>query len=243
MASSRLPGKVLADIAGAPMLARVVDRARRARILDEIVVATSTDREDDQIQELCAERGYACFRGEPMDVLDRFLRAARQYRAEVVVRLTADCPLIDPDVIDETVGGFLGTDPPVDFAANRLPGRRSSPIGLDTEVCSMSALERAWREADQPHQREHVMPYLYEQPGRFRTLLFWNHANHGHHRWTVDTPEDLELVRRIFERFAGRDIFSWTEVLELFEREPSLANLNAAAAHKSEYDVDPRWSR
>ncbi len=243
MASTRLPGKVLADIEGSPMLARVVVRAQRARTLNEIVVATSTDRDDDQIQELCAERGYACFRGDPMDVLDRIYQAARIHRAKVVVRLTADCPLIDPEVIDETVIAFLEAEPPVDFAANRLPGRRSSPIGLDTEVCWMAALERAWRGADLPHQREHVMPYLYDHPGRFRTLLIWNHADHSHHRWTVDTPEDLELVRRIYERFDGRDAFAWTEILGLFEREPSLANLNAAAAHKSEYDVDSRWSR
>ena len=225
------------------MLARVVDRARRARELDELVVATTTNTQDDVIESLCLKRVYPCFRGHAIDVLDRIYQAARHYRADVVVRLTADCPLIDPEVIDGTVEGFLSADPPVDFAANRLPGRRSSPIGLDTEVCSMAALERAWREADQPHQREHVMPYLYEQPGRFRTLLVWNDADHSHHRWTVDTPEDLALVRRIFKHFNGRDTFSWRDVLGLFEREPSLANLNARVAHKSEYDVDPRWGR
>ena len=243
MASSRLPGKVLAEIGGQPMLARVVDRARRARSLAEVVVATSTAPEDGQIQNLCGVRAYACYRGSPIDVLDRIYQAARHHHSDVVVRLTADCPLIDPQVIDDTVEAFLRADPPVDFAANRLPGRRSSPVGLDTEVCSMAALERAWREADQPHQREHVMPYLYEQPGQFRTLLVWNEADYSHHRWTVDTPEDLALVRRVFEHFDGQDTFGWREVLVLYESEPSLAKLNAGVVHKSEFDVDARWKR
>ncbi len=243
MASSRLPGKVLADIEGTPMLVRVVERARRARTLDTLVVATTLDVEDDAIAGLCEERGFACHRGSTMDVLDRFYQAARQHQADVVVRLTADCPLIDPEVIDQTVGAFLDADPPVDFAANRLPGRRSSPIGLDTEVCSMAALERAWREADQVHQREHVMPYLYDEPGRFRTLQVWDDHDYSHYRWTVDTPEDLELVRRVYSYFNGRDTFSWKEVLELVEREPWLAKINAEVAHKTEYEVDSRWGR
>jgi spore coat polysaccharide biosynthesis protein SpsF len=243
VASSRLPGKVLADIAGEPMLVRVVERARRAGALHEVVVATTTDPADDSIAELCAGRGYPCERGSALDVLDRVYRAAVRHGAQVVVRLTADCPLIDPEVIDETVRGFLDADPTVDFAANRLPGRRQSPVGLDVEVCSLQALERAWREAEQPNQREHVMPYLYEPPGRFRTLIVWEHADLGHHRWTVDTPEDLELVRQVYRHFGGRDDFGWTEVLDLLEQEPGLASLNLDARHKSEFDVDSRWAR
>jgi len=241
MASSRLPGKVLADIGGQPMLVRVVERARRARLLAKLVVATSTDSDDDPIAAVCAERGYDCHRGDPLDVLDRYVQTARRFEAEVIVRLTGDCPLIDPEVIDRTVAAFLEANPPVDFAANRLPGRRSSPIGLDTEVCSMAALERAWREADQAHQREHVMPYLYDEPGRFRTLLVWDDKDYSHHRWTVDTPEDLELVRQVYDHFDGRDTFSWKEVLDLVEREPWLANINADVKHRAEFDVDTRW--
>lgn len=232
MGSRRLPGKVLVEIAGRPMLALVVDRARRAETPDQVVVATSENATDNPIADLCAARGYPCYRGDEEDVLDRIYQAARRHRARAVVRLTGDCPLIDPDVIDHTVREFFRTG--VDFAANRLPPpwRRSYPIGLDTEVCTFEALERAWREADQPHQREHVLPYLYEEEGRFRTLLVHHEPDYGHLRWTVDTPEDLELVRRIFEHFDGRDDFSWTEVLDLFRRRPDLARINARVRHK-----------
>ena len=105
----------------------------------------------------------------------------------------------------------------------------------------MAALERAWREADQAYQREHVMPYLYVEPGRFRTLLVWDDKDYSHHRWTVDTLEDLELVRQVYDHFDGRDTFSWKEVLDLVEREPWLANINADVKHRAEFDVDTRW--
>lgn len=227
MGSTRLPGKILADIGGRPMLSRVVERARRAALLDGVLVATTTSADDDAVEWLCRECGYAVTRGHPTDVLDRYYQAARAEGADVVVRLTADCPVIDPTVIDQVVGAFLAADPPVDFAANRLPDDRTFPIGLDTEVCSFAALAQAWSEAKEPYQREHVMPYLYEAPGRFRTLLICSPRDLSHLRWTVDTAEDLELLRRIYAHFGRRDDFSWSEVLELVEREPSLAMINA----------------
>jgi spore coat polysaccharide biosynthesis protein SpsF len=232
MASTRLPGKVLADIGGKPMLVRVVERAGRARSIDALVVATTTDASDEAVAAHCAERGITCFRGHPTDVLDRFYRAGSGARAEVVVRLTADCPVIDPLVIDEVVSAFLAAEPPVDFATNRLPWERTYPIGLDTEVCTFEALEIAWREARQPHEREHVMPYLYEVPGRFRILHVKAPRDFGHLRWTVDTAEDLQLIRKVYAAFGGRDDFTWREVLDLFDREPSLAALNAGVRHK-----------
>lgn len=227
MGSTRLPGKILADIGGQPMLARVVERARRASTLNGVMVATTTQPADDDVERLCRQRGYDVFRGHPTDVLDRYYQAARAAGADVVVRLTADCPVIDPAVIDKVVRAFLTADPPIDFAANRLPDDRSFPIGLDTEVCSFDALARAWAEARESYQREHVMPYLYETPGRFRTLLVRSERDLSHLRWTVDTAEDLELLRRIYAHFAGRDDFGWGEVLALMEREPSLAVINA----------------
>ncbi|MCJ7625376.1 MAG: glycosyltransferase family protein [Anaerolineaceae bacterium] len=240
MASSRLPGKVLKDIQGRPMLAWVVDRASYASSLDGIGVATTIDSTDDPIAALCREMKYSVYRGSSHDVLDRIYQAALLHRAEVIVRLTADCPLIDPVVIDHTVNEFFRTG--VDFAANRLPPpwKRTYPNGLDTEVCTLDALERAWREADKPHQREHVMPYLYEEEGRFRTFLVNHEPDYGHLRWTVDTPEDLELIQQVFARFEGRDDFSWEEILELFEREHELAKINAAVHHKTAHDIDER---
>lgn len=253
MASSRLPDKVLLDIGGEPMLARVYQRTQRARWVDQVVVATTTDPGDDPITELCAARTYPYVRGSTTDVLDRYYQAARKFDADVIVRITADCPLIDPEVIDVTVAALYGRksadldrmsdDRPLrDFAANRLPPpwKRTYPIGLDTEVCTFEALEKAWEEADQPHQREHVMPYLYEEEGRFRVVVVNHEPDLGSLRWTVDTAEDLELVRQLFTRFGNRDDFSWQDVLALFEAEPDLAAINAEVPHKDVFEVDDR---
>lgn len=264
MGASRLPGKVLLDIEGEPMLVRVVERTKRAKSLTEILVATSLEKADDPIEQLCTAKGYICYRGSQQDVLDRYYQAARAYSADVIVRITADCPVIDPLVIDQTVAAFWGygkkmiteTDglvevgspteisspPKWDFAANRLPPpwQRTFPIGLDTEVSTFSALERAWEEATQAHQREHVMPYLYENENLFRILLVNHDPDYGHLRWTVDTAQDLELIREIYSRFEGRDDFSWLEVLELIKRDPDLAEINRGVSHHDYRDVDSR---
>jgi len=266
MGSSRLPGKVMLDIGGVPMLRRVVERTRRAETVHEVIVATTTEPEDAAIQALCDEMGYPCMRGSLHDVLDRYYQAGRMAQAEIVVRITADCPLIDPRLIDRTVYAFLGrVEPqdqylsklqahpllwspenwlafPFDFAANRLPPPwgRTYPIGLDTEVCSFEALESAWQEADQPYQREHVLPYLYEYRDRFRTLLVNHTQDFGSLRWTVDVPEDLELVRQIYAHFQNQDDFSWLDVLELVQQNPRLLKVNAQVRHKNYNEFDLR---
>jgi len=237
MASTRLPGKVLADIAGQSMLARVVMRARRSKRIDRLVVATSTESRDDPIVALCEQMEFEYSRGSALDVLDRYFQVSQEFEAQTVVRLTADCPVIDPDVIDQTIEEFFAAEPAADFAANRFPWERTFPIGLDVEVCTMKALETAWSEADQQHQREHVMPFLYERPERFRILHVRNDEDYGHIRWTVDTVDDLAFVREIYKRFRGRDDFNWREILELLEKEPELAQINAHVQHKSHLDV------
>lgn len=261
MASSRLPGKVLLDIAGQPMLGQVVERARRASRIQQVIVATTTNPEDEAVEAFCQKAGYACYRGSMHDVLDRFYQAARSTLAESVVRITADCPLLDPAVVDATLEAFF-SQPGIDFAANRLPPpwKRTFPIGLDVEVVSFSALQRAWKEASQPHQREHVMPYFYEEvafsptpaacgafyvdyglTGRgFRLALLNHRPDYGSLRWTVDTAADLELVRQIFARLKGRVDFTWYDVLALIEREPELERINADVKHKTAFDVDHR---
>lgn len=242
MSSSRLPGKVLLDLAGQPMLVRVVERVRRAKTVDDVIVATTTDPADDPIENCCRERGYACYRGSMFDVLDRFYGAARQMGADIIVRVTADCPVIDPDVIDHTVNAFHSAG--ADFAANRLPppGKRTWPIGLDTEVCSFAALERAWEEAQLPYEREHVMPYFYDVDGRFKVIVTDHDPDYGSQRWTVDTAEDLRLLSEIFSRFGGQDTFSWLDVLHLIEKEPALAQINAGVRHKIGTEVDARMN-
>jgi spore coat polysaccharide biosynthesis protein SpsF len=243
------------DIAGQPTLAHVVERASRASTIDEVIVATTVNPADDPIVSLCAERGYPFYRGRTQDVLDRYYQAASFFQSKTIVRITGDCPVIDPDVIDKTVFAFFGISaaqdhqspakkgsPPWDFVANRLPPPwgRTYPIGLDTEVCAFSSLELAWNEANQPHQREHVMPFFYEQPDRFRIHLVNHDVDLGSLRWTLDTSEDLELIQQIFLHFPGRNDFSWLEILDLIEQEPELKQINARVQHKHYQEIDTR---
>ena len=243
MSSSRLPGKILLDIAGEPMLLRVVQRARMCCRVDEVVFATTVDPSDDPVEACCRQNGVACFRGSLPDVLDRYYQAAKAYRADIIVRITADCPLLDPGLVDETVALFRSSG--ADFAANRLPPpyHRTYPIGLDVEVCSFAALERAWKEATAVHDREHVMPYLYEVEGRFKVAVLDSKVDYGSLRWTVDTAQDLELVRQVYARLAGNLEFTWLDVLEIFKKEPGLADINARVEHRSMYDVDKRFQK
>jgi spore coat polysaccharide biosynthesis protein SpsF len=269
MASSRLPGKVLMDIEGMAMLGRVVARTRHAKSLEDVVVATSTDASDDAIFEYCSSNDIRSMRGSHFDVLDRYYRAAQQSHADVVVRVTGDCPLIEPTLIDEAVHVLLrgeqvpgGVGSPAlsrgfDFVANRLPPpwSRTYPIGLDTEVCPFAVLERAWREARESIDREHVMPYLYRgvhltPPGAhvtsgtsshgFRIAILNHHDGFGSYRWTVDTAEDLEFVREIYRHFVGRWDFSWLEVLQLLDEAPELSRINASVKHRTLLDGDGR---
>jgi spore coat polysaccharide biosynthesis protein SpsF len=238
MSSSRLPGKVLLDLGGKPMLAWVVERAKMANSIDMVGVATTDDSSDDALVDFCVIAGVSIYRGSMHDVLDRYYQAARLFEAQVVVRITGDCPLIDPALVDYTVAEFFRSG--ADFAANRLPPpwKRTYPIGLDTEVASFAALERAWKEAKQLFEREHVMPYLYDEAGRFNIKLVNHDVDYGALRWTVDTAEDLELMRKLIAHFEGRNDFTWLEVLEYYNQHPELQAINAEIRHKSMTDVD-----
>jgi len=241
MGSSRLPGKVLLDIGGKPMLDRVVVRARRAQFIGRVIVATTYKVSDDPIAAYCQSHGFPCYRGNPLDVLDRYYQAACVYDAKTIVRLTADCPVIDPAEIDRTVMAFDSAA--VNFAANRLPPpwERTTPIGLDTEVVRFDALAQAWREADAKYAREHVMPFFYEEPDRFKILLV-DHPlpNLGQLRLTVETAEDLALICKIYEHFHNSDEFSLAEILSLLQQQPELLTINASIRHKGYKDVDHR---
>jgi len=228
MGSTRLPGKVLGDIQGHPMLSRVIERTRSAQTLDDVLVATTTDPADDPIVALCREHAMPYFRGSELDVLDRYYQAALAHNAAVIVRITSDCPLIDPQVVDKVVSAFLAAK--CDYASNCV--LRTYPRGLDTEVIGFRALERAWREARQPYERSHVTPYLYQTPGRFNILSVTGDEDYSAQRWTVDTPEDMKLVRAIYARMRGRN-FLWKDVIKLLEREPELAKINRSVAQKA----------
>jgi spore coat polysaccharide biosynthesis protein SpsF len=255
MGSTRLPGKVLLDIAGQAMLTRVLTRASRSASLQQTLVATTTDASDDALADYCGANHILFTRGSNYDVLDRYYQAALSHKADVIIRITADCPVIDPALVDDVVDILLREK--LDFACNRLPPpfHRTYPIGLDTEACTFFALERAWKEARKPEDREHVMPYFYENtqlsavsdhlsigesPRGFHIALLNHIPDYGSWRWTVDTAEDLEFIRQIYIRFAGRDDFAWQEVLELLHHEPHLMEINADVKHKTLRDIDRR---
>jgi len=229
MGSTRFPGKVLEMIGDMTMLGRVVQRVQRAKSLSQVLVATTILQADDTIVAECDRLGVSVFRGEEQDVLDRYYRAAQNERADVIVRITSDCPLIDPVVIDQVIGAFQTKI--CDYASNTL--EQTYPRGLDTEVMSMEALSRAWSEASAPHQRVHVTPYLYQNPGLFRLASVKADADYSQHRWTVDMPDDLEFVRRIYECFDGGSEFSWREVLTIVQSHPELAEMNRHVRQKN----------
>jgi spore coat polysaccharide biosynthesis protein SpsF len=240
MSSSRLPGKVLKEAGGRPLIDRMVERVRKAKQIDETIVATTVDPSDDTIAEFCITAGIEFFRGNLMDVLDRYYQAALIHQAEIVVRLTGDCPFIDPVLIDETLELMIREK--ADFACNRLPPpmTRTFPIGLDVEAVTFTALKKAWQEAREKHEREHVMPYFYEEPGRFKVVKLDNPVDYGSLRWTVDTPEDLEFVRAVYSALGIRNDFSWMEILRIVQEHPELAQINANVHHKTMFDVDQR---
>ena len=229
MGSTRLPGKVLKDLEGETVLARVVNRLRRARLISELLVATTDGPADDAIVAECRKCSAPVFRGDEGNVLDRYYRAAQLAKADVVVRVTSDCPLIDPEVTDRTIAAFLDASP--DYASNTLV--RTYPRGLDTEVMTQAALGRAWHAARKQYEREHVTPYILEHPELFRLLSVTADADYSAHRWTVDTPEDLEFVRAIYSRFQNTPTFSGRDVIELLDREPQLLELNRAVMQKA----------
>lgn len=214
MGSTRLPGKVLADLAGKPMLSRVVERTSRATRLDSVVVATTQQPEDHAIVGLCRRQGWPCYRGATEDVLDRFYKAAHIHHADVIVRITADEPLMDPALIDDTVEQFLKRAGEVDYVANFLPPR-TYPRGLEVEAFSFHALERSWREDTNPAWREHVDLYIHRRKELFHVIRTPLPEDLSWMRWTVDTADDLALIRRIYA-FFGHDRFTWREVLREF---------------------------
>jgi len=224
MSSTRLPGKVMADLAGAPMIARQIERVSRSALIDRIVLATSTDAGDDPLAACAEALGVGVHRGSLDDVLDRFVGALEAFGpADHVVRLTGDCPLADPEVIDQTLALHLerGTD----YAAN-TPAQRTYPKGLDVEVVRADCLIRAGREAREPYEREHVTPYFYRHPERFPQAFLSQDAQEGDVRWTVDRPDDLEFVRAVYSAlYAAKPDFSSDDARAFLRGRPDLAML------------------
>jgi spore coat polysaccharide biosynthesis protein SpsF len=232
VSSSRLPGKVLLDLHGAPMIVRQIERVRRARLLDQLVVATSTSPEDDVLAAMCKEQGIACVRGSLCDVLSRVVLAARAYNPDWVVRITGDCPLADPAVIDAVIG--FAIEQKADYASNAV--QPTYPDGLDVEVVRMSVLEQAAAEAKLTSEREHVTPFIHKRPDRFRVSHFQGATDLSGLRWTVDEVEDLEFVRAVYAALYDHNpIFSTADVLALLAERPELGRINASFARNEGY--------
>ena len=228
MSSIRLPEKVLIDIAGRPMLWHVVNRTRGARLIERVVVATTTNKADDVIEQFCRQNRIDCFRGSEDDVLDRFYQAAKLYDADPVVRVTGDCPLIDPEIFDKVIAKYL--EGGYEFVTNTL--QYTYPDGLDLEMFSFAALERAWRETTEPRHREHVGSFI-RYSGLFPSANVENETDllGEEHRWTVDDARDLEFVREVFARLGGSgdSDFGMNEVLSLVNAHPEIRSINQGA--------------
>lgn len=231
MSSSRLPGKVLFPLADKPVIEHVVLRLKHANTLNQIVVATSTEDDDDPIEHWAKSCEVHCFRGSLNDVLDRYYRAACLYEADAVVRITADCPMIDPIIVDEVVDGFkLGG-----FDAFGLSGE--FPDGLDCQVFSFSALKKASEEATLPSEREHVGPFIEKtHPELFNLGGLEKFSNLSHLRWTLDEERDYELLKQIFdELYVPGRIFFTDDVLSLLDRRPELVKINSHITRNEGY--------
>ncbi len=231
MRSSRLPGKVLLELAGKPALERLVERLRRARRVDQVVIATTDNPADAPIAELAERLGVGCFRGSEDDVLDRVLSAARAYAADVIVETTGDCPLLDPEVVDRVIEAYQAGG--ADYVSNVL--ERTYPRGLDVQVFATAVLAEVAALTDDPADREHVSLYIYQHPEKFRLKNVASGLPERYHslRLTLDTPEDLSLLRAVYEELSpSRPDFRLEDVLRLFDRRPELAALNSAVRQK-----------
>ncbi len=230
LGSTRLPGKVLLDLGGQPVLARMIERLRLIKTPVRLLVATTTDRQDDPIVTLCRHLDVQVFRGHPTDLLDRHYRAAIAAGAEAVAKIPSDCPLIDPDVIDQVLDRFMQSD--CDYVSNLHPA--SWPDGNDVEVMRLDALETAWREAMLPMEREHTTPYLRERPERFKLAnVRWDEEAavtrdcSFSHRWTLDYAEDYAFIRQVFETlYPENPAFGVEDILDLLASRPQLADIN-----------------
>ena len=229
MGSTRLPNKVLAEIAGRPMLWHIVERLRFAKRVDQVVIATAEGDANQPIRAFAKEYGIPCFAGSELDLIDRLRTLASLFGAQALVRVTGDCPLVDPIVVDRLVDVYLADRGAIEYVSNVLP--QSYPHGLDAEVYAASTLDRLWHEITHPFWREWFSAYLSEHKQSFRTLNVTHSVDLTHYRWTVDYEEDLQFVREVFRQLHRESgIFCMDEVLRLIATNPNLTDVNAQHA-------------
>lgn len=232
MDSTRFPKKALAEILGQPMTIRLLERVKKSRLINEIVVATTTRSIDDPLAEVVREYGISIFRGSYQDVLDRYYQTAKNFHADIIVRITGDCPLIDPIIVDLVIQLFLDNE--YDYVNNTLVP--TYPDGLDVEVFSFKTLEETWKEATLLSEREHVTPYIKKHPEKFRIGHIGNEVDLSHLRWTVDREKDLEFVREIFKRlYNKKPFFLMDDIVQLLRKHPELKEINLGIWRNESY--------
>jgi spore coat polysaccharide biosynthesis protein SpsF len=225
--STRLPNKIFKPLAGEPVLWHVYNRVKHSSLISQIVVATTDLPEDDAVEKFCIENNISNFRGSSENVLSRYYYAAKRYNAEIIIRITADCPVIDPVILDKIITAFkdANKNDKLDYMSNSII--RTFPRGLDAEIFSMEVLDKTFNEATQKYELEHVTPYIYQHPEIFAIKNFGNDKNYSQYRWTVDTKEDYELLCKIYDAlYHQKEIFLFEDILKLFEEHPELSEIN-----------------
>ena len=232
MTSTRLPGKVMKEVLGKPLLEYQFERLQRVKEADELIIATTNNDSDQPIVELCKRLGIAYYCGSEEDVLSRYYEAATQLGADVIVRVTSDCPLIDPSIVDRVIKLYKDKRDNYDYVSNTLT--RSYPRGMDTEVFSYKVLEEAFINAKEKPEREHVTPYICWQPERYRLGNVSHHEDQSRHRWTVDQIEDFLLIENIIKAlYPDKPHFNMTDVLDILKENPEWLKLNAEVEQKT----------
>lgn len=225
MSSTRLPGKVLTDIEGKPLLWHIIERLEKAKKIDTIIVATTDKKSDKKVIDVAKKAGVKTFAGSENDVLDRYYKAAKKFGSKVIVRITSDDPFKDPKIIDKLVGVFLKSKGKFDYISNTIIP--TYPEGLDIEIFSFKALEKAWRESKKLFEREHITPYIWRHPEKFNLKNISLKKDLSYLRWTIDYPQDLQFAREIYKRlYAKKPIFLMKDILDVLEKEPYLQKIN-----------------
>lgn len=232
MGSTRLPQKVIKKIEGKTMLEQVIERVKRIKNVDKVILATTSKKEDDVLEKISKNLNISVFRGSEYDVLDRFYQAAKLFKVDLIVRITADCPLLDPKVCEKVIDYYLKGD--YDYVSNASPS--TFPDGLDTEVFSFQVLEKSWKEVKLLSEREHVTPYIYRNPQIFKLGNVSSERDFSHLRLTVDEKPDLILIREIYkELYRQNPLFGLKEIIKLFERKPELPKINQKIGRNEGY--------
>ena len=231
MGSTRLPGKIMKEVNGKPLLLYQLERVKKSKLIDKIVIATTTTKKDDLIINFCEQYNVDCYRGSEEDVLARYYEASQQFGGEVIVRLTSDCPIIDPSIIDKTIKYYIDNLPYYDYVSNTI--ERTYPRGMDVEVFSIKALRKAFLESKLKADREHGTAYMYSKAYKLNIGSVSNNLDLSKHRWTVDTIEDFKLIETILHNLNIENrMFKMEDVINLLDNNPDWFKLNAHIEQK-----------